>query len=110
MLDDSANVPGVVPEGAEPDGQPRGGDAWRKGRQNLDKTDDKILDSTVGKTPVMVLQEHCHKHVGKLPTYFDSLDTTSTNACPVYRVVAQVALYTVYDANPVYLPYIVYSI
>ena len=37
----------------------------------LKLTDDKILDSTVGKTPVMVLQEHCHKHVGRVPTYTD---------------------------------------
>ena len=37
----------------------------------LKLTDDKILESTVGKTPVMVLQEHCHKHVGRVPTYTD---------------------------------------
>ena len=37
----------------------------------LKLTDDKILDSTVAKTPVMVLQEHCHKHVGRTPTYVE---------------------------------------
>mmetsp|Transcript_23470 Transcript_23470/g.77931 ORF Transcript_23470/g.77931 Transcript_23470/m.77931 type:complete len:337 (+) Transcript_23470:1092-2102(+) len=36
---------------------------------NLPLSDDSILDAQVGKTPVMVLQEHCHKHVGKLPVY-----------------------------------------
>ncbi len=41
----------------------------------LKLTDDKILDSTVGKTPVMVLQEHCHKHVGRVPTYTDATET-----------------------------------
>ena len=41
----------------------------------LKLTDDKILDSTVGKTPVMVLQEHCHKHVGRPPTYTDATET-----------------------------------
>ena len=33
---------------------------------NLPLTDDRILDNVIGKTPVMVLQEHCHKHVGKV--------------------------------------------
>ena len=32
-------------------------------------SDDRILHNTVGKTPVMVLQEHCHKHEGQTPTY-----------------------------------------
>ena len=36
-------------------------------------SDDLVLQNTVGKTPVMVLQEHCHKHEGqttmvKVPT------------------------------------------
>ena len=37
-------------------------------------TDDRILECTVGKTPIMVLQEHCHKHVGRVPTYEDVSD------------------------------------
>tara|TARA_Y100000748_G_scaffold135503_1_gene113721 strand:+ start:125 stop:1378 length:1254 start_codon:yes stop_codon:yes gene_type:complete len=45
-------------------------------------TDDKILDSTVGKTPVMVLQEHCHKHVGRVPTYTDVTETAQGQRAP----------------------------
>ena len=61
----------------------------------LPLSDDRILDCTIGKTPVMVLQEHCHKHVGKLPTYTDVVDPVSLGnpkALPVYRVT--VSLYT----------------
>ena len=48
----------------------------------LKLTDDKILDSTVGKTPVMVLQEHCHKHVGRVPTYTDVTETAQGQRAP----------------------------
>ena len=48
----------------------------------LKLTDDKILDSTVGKTPVMVLQEHCHKHVGRVPTYTDVTETARGQRAP----------------------------
>ena len=48
----------------------------------LELTDDKILDSTVGKTPVMVLQEHCHKHVGRVPTYTDVTETAQGQRAP----------------------------
>ena len=52
-----------------------------------------LQDNTIGKTPVMVLQEHCHKHVGKLPTYSCVVDPASANrSLPTYRVT--VALYT----------------
>lgn len=50
----------------------------------LKLSDDRILDNTIGKTPVMVLQEHCHKHVGKLPEYLDAVETPGK--LPVYRV------------------------
>ena len=53
-------------------------------------SDDRILDNTIGKTPVMVLQEHCHKHVGKLPDYTDVVE--APGKLPLYRV--SVALYT----------------
>ena len=43
----------------------------------LKLSDDKILESTVGKTPVMVLQEHCHKHVGRVPTYTDVTESVA---------------------------------
>ena len=36
-------------------------------------SDDRILLNTVGKTPVMVLQEHCDKHEGQLPVYTSTL-------------------------------------
>jgi dsRNA-specific ribonuclease len=48
----------------------------------LKLTDDKILDSTVAKTPVMVLQEHCHKHVGRVPTYTDVTETARGQRAP----------------------------
>ena len=56
----------------------------------LPLNDDRILENTVGKTPVMVLQEHCHKHVGKLPEYTDHVE--APGKLPVYRVT--VGLYT----------------
>ena len=49
-------------------------------------SDDRILENTVGKTPVMVLQEHCHKHVGELPVYTDCVEPGSSIAAPIYRV------------------------
>ena len=42
--------------------------------------DDRILKCTVGKTPVMVLQEHCHKHVGPVPKYKDVTDQNAPRA------------------------------
>ena len=42
--------------------------------------DDRILDCSVGKTPIMVLQEHCHKHVGQTPTYTDVTDANAPRA------------------------------
>ncbi len=42
--------------------------------------DDRILKCTVGKTPVTVLQEHCHKHVGDVPTYTDVTDRNAPRA------------------------------
>ena len=42
--------------------------------------DDRILKCTVGKTPIMVLQEHCHKHVGVVPTYTDVTDANAPRA------------------------------
>jgi len=48
----------------------------------LKLTDDKILESTVGKTPVMVLQEHCHKHVGRVPTYTDVTEAAAGQRAP----------------------------
>ena len=60
---------------------------------NLPLHDDRILENTIGKTPVMVLQEHCHKHVGKLPTYSSVANSAVSNrSLPLYRVT--VALYT----------------
>ncbi|KAL3900777.1 MAG: hypothetical protein SGPRY_012393, partial [Prymnesium sp.] len=52
----------------------------------LSLSDDRILDNTVGKTPVMVLQEHCHKHFGSLPTYTDSIDPHYSPSGPAFRV------------------------
>jgi hypothetical protein len=52
----------------------------------LQLSDDRILDNPIGKTPVMVLQEHCHKHVGKLPDYSDVIETPGKQ--PLYRVTA----------------------
>ena len=49
----------------------------------LPMSDDRILESTVGKTPIMVLQEHCHKHEGELPKY-----TAVSRADPKGRVVS----------------------
>ena len=48
----------------------------------LKLTDDKILESTVGKTPVMVLQEHCHKHVGRVPSYTDVTEAAAGQRAP----------------------------
>ena len=42
--------------------------------------DDRILNCGVGKTPIMVLQEHCHKHVGQTPTYTDVTDANAPRA------------------------------
>ena len=42
--------------------------------------DDRILECGVGKTPIMVLQEHCHKHVGQTPTYTDVTDANAPRA------------------------------
>ena len=42
--------------------------------------DDRILKCGVGKTPIMVLQEHCHKHVGVVPTYTDLTDANAPRA------------------------------
>ena len=42
--------------------------------------DDRILECSVGKTPIMVLQEHCHKHVGQTPTYTDVTDANAPRA------------------------------
>ena len=42
-----------------------------------------ILDNPIGKTPVMVLQEHCHKYVGKAPDYVDTVEVPGS--LPVYR-------------------------
>ena len=62
----------------------------------------------MGKTPVMVLQEHCQKHVGIAPVYTDTRYTESASAAasaapsaapsapthrtcrPVYRLVVKV--------------------
>ena len=41
-------------------------------------SDDRILHNTVGKTPVMVLQEHCHKHEGQTPTYSTVMNRATT--------------------------------
>ena len=41
-------------------------------------SDDRILHNTVGKTPVMVLQEHCHKHEGQTPTYSTVMNRSTT--------------------------------
>ena len=57
----------------------------------LKLSDDRILENTIGKTPVMVLQEHCHKHVGKLPEYTDYCENPHTKL-PLFRVT--VALYS----------------
>ena len=43
-------------------------------------SDDRILHNTVGKTPVMVLQEHCHKHEGQTPTYSTVMDRSTTTS------------------------------
>ena len=52
----------------------------------LPLSDDRILDNPIGKTPVMVLQEHCHKYVGKAPDYVDTVEVPGS--LPVYRVTA----------------------
>jgi hypothetical protein len=48
--------------------------------------DDRILDITVGKTAIMILQEHCHKHVGKPPSYSECHAAGSTKGTPVFQV------------------------
>ena len=48
-------------------------------------SDDRILDNSVGKTPVMVLQEHCHKHEGHTPTY-STVGTSAQRGCSSHTV------------------------
>ena len=69
-----------APRAAPPDGALW----WRQvATMRLPMSDDRILENTVGKTPIMVLQEHCHKHEGELPKY-----TTVSHAGPKGRVVS----------------------
>ena len=58
----------------------------------LPLSDDRILDNPIGKTAVMVLQEHCHKYEGKLPTYTDLVMPSSAKSTPTFCVT--VALYS----------------
>ena len=50
----------------------------------LSLTDDRILDSKFGKTPVMVLQEHCRRMGGEgsAPTYEDDTDAFQNTDYP----------------------------
>ena len=52
----------------------------------LPLSDDRIADSTVGKTPVSVLLETCHMVVGFPPEYSECLHPASTPSAPVYQV------------------------
>lgn len=61
-------------------------EAHEEGVHNLLMSDDRILENAVGKTPVMVLQEHCHKHVGRVPTWTDVITPGSSKALPLYKV------------------------
>ena len=57
----------------------------------LPLSDDRILDCKVGKTPIMVLQEHSHKHVGKTPSYEPVLHPDSTPSRPMYVMTVTLA-------------------
>ena len=54
----------------------------------LSLTDDRILDSKFGKTPVMVLQEHCHRmdEEGDFPIYEDDTDAFQNTDNPGFAI------------------------
>jgi len=56
----------------------------------LKLSDDQILQNNVGKTPVMVLQEHCHKYEGKLPEYATSEVASNIGRKKSYTVTVMV--------------------
>ena len=54
----------------------------------LSLTDDRILDSKFGKTPVMVLQEHCRRmdEEGDVPMYEDDTDAFQNTDNPGFAI------------------------